>query len=62
MWCEWNFQRLNDICQNLVKKLGRIFLGDPRIEEYPVIFKDALDNFNKEIIQSAAKAKGLGSD
>ncbi|KAL4491403.1 hypothetical protein ABPG72_008059 [Tetrahymena utriculariae] len=55
MWCEWNFQRLNDICQSLVIKLGRIFAQDQRTEEYSVIFKDALDNFNKEIIQSASK-------
>ncbi|KAL4442866.1 hypothetical protein ABPG74_010755 [Tetrahymena malaccensis] len=55
MWCEWNFQRLNDICQSLVIKLGRIFAQDQRTEEYSVMFKDALDNFNKEIIQSASK-------
>ncbi|EAS01997.1 hypothetical protein TTHERM_00500830 (macronuclear) [Tetrahymena thermophila SB210] len=55
MWCEWNFQRLNDICQSLVTKLGRIFAQDQRTEEYSVMFKDALDNFNREIIQSASK-------
>lgn len=49
-WCEWNYLRINFICENILLKLNKFYPSESeRILELIDIFEKSIDIINGEI-------------
>ena len=56
-WCEWNYLRLNELGENMIIRLNKVFgrEEDERILELVNIFEKAIDTINNEITSQITK-------